>query len=161
MKSPSSKRAMKSKTDIDSVIISHSLNSTLNRMVDVMEKSLDSNSVTDPATTSSVAPMFQTAQPSLTSSQSLSSGLSSSDEILQQAISFTTTNGFLTDDELLAASLFFTSSSEDDVRVARTFITLGNSRTVQHRFLIKQLITVALLPGKSKDKDDDDDSMVC
>ena len=153
MKPPSSKRMAKSKTaDLDPVIISNNLNSTLNRMVEVMEKSLDANPVTaEPASTSSVAPAFQTIQPS---SISLDSDLSSSDKVLQQAINFTTTDGFLTEDELYAASLFFTSSSENVVRAARTFITLGNNRTVQRRFLLNQLHTAALLPEKDMDIND-------
>lgn len=117
-------------------------------MVDVMEKSLDANPMTDSATTSSIAPVFQTVQPS---SISLGSDLSSSDHVLQQAISLTTTDGFLTEDELFAASIFFTSSSENVVRAAQTFITLSNNRTVQHRFLLNQLYMAALLPEKDMD----------
>jgi len=152
IKPPSSKRMAKSKTaDLDPVIISNNLNSTLNRMADIMEKSLDANPATDPATTSSVAPVLQTVQ---SSSISLGSDLSSSDKVIQQAISFTTTDGFLTEDELFAASVFFTSSSEHVVRAARTFITLGNNRTVQRRFLLNQLRTAALLPEKDMDNND-------
>lgn len=157
IKPPSSKRMAKSKTaDLDPVIISNNLNSTLNRMADIMEKSLDANPTTDPATTSSVAPVLQTV-PSQSPSISLDSDLSSSDKVLQQALSFTTTDGFLTEDELYAASLFFTSPSDKVVRAARTFITLGSNRTVQRRFLLNQLRTAALLPEKDTD---DNDSMI-
>jgi len=73
--------------------------------------------------------------------------------------------GFLTEDEVLAASLFFTSSSEDVVRIAWTFITLGSNRTVQCRFLINQLNAAPLLLARSNNKDKDkdkdkDDSMM-
>ena len=143
---------VKSKTaDLDPVIISNNLNSTLNRMADIMEKSLDANPATDPATTSSIAPVLQTIQsPSI----SLGSDLSSSDKVLQQAINFTTTDGFLTEDELFAALVFFTSSSENVVHTAQTFITLGNNQMVQHCFLLNQLRTAALLPEKDMDNND-------
>ncbi len=144
---PSSKRTTKSKTsDVNPVIISNNLNSTLNRMVEVMEKSLDVTSVTGPP-----PPVSQTAQ--------LPSIPSSSEEILQQAVMLTSTDGFLMEDELYAASLFFNSSSEDAVRAARTFVALGTNRAVQLRFLLNQLNKVALLPGKGKEKENDDGSM--
>ena len=63
---------------------------------------------------------------------------------------------------MLAASLFFTSASEDAVRAARTFVALSNNQVVQHRFLLRQLDTAALLPGRGKGKameDGDDHSM--
>src|SRR6266436_2867911 len=47
MQPPSSKQASKSKTnDLNPVIISNALNSTLNRIVDVMERTLDASTVT-------------------------------------------------------------------------------------------------------------------
>jgi len=155
---PSSKRGAKGKTaDLDPVIISNNLNSTLNRMVDVMEKSLDASQA-GLAVSSVVAPSAsQTTQPSSIPSQSLgpvAPAVLSSEEILQQAVTLTMADGFLTEDELFAASLFFTSSSEDVVRAARTFITLGNNRAVQRRFLLNQLNMAALLPGRGKNKDD-------
>jgi hypothetical protein len=129
-------------------------------MADIMEKSLDATSVTGPvATTSSIAPASQTAQLSSLPSPFLGPSLSTSEEILQQAISVTATDGFLTEDELLAASIFFTTSSEDVVRTARTFIALGRNQAVQRRFLLTQLNTAALLPGKGKDKDTDGSMM--
>ncbi len=94
----------------------------------------------------------------MSTSQSLGLGpsLLSSEEILQQAISLTMSDGFLTEDEILAAFLFFTSSSEDVVHITRTFITLGSNQAVQCRFLINQLNAAPLLLEKAKDKDKDD-----
>jgi hypothetical protein len=57
----------------------------------------------------------------------------------------------LSEDELLAISLFFTSTSDDAVRAAHTFVTLGNNQVVQHCFLLRQLDAAALLPGRGKD----------
>ncbi len=75
----------------------------------------------------------------------------SPEDILDQAIRFISADdAFLTEDELLAASLFFTSASEDAIRAARTFMALSNNRTVQRRFLLSQLETAALLPGRGK-----------
>ena len=169
MQVTSSKRALRSKTDnLNPVIISNALNSTLNRIADVMEKSLDvtaaaiPNPVTAPAPTSSVAPSSITPSTGLMPSQppNPTSNLSIS-EILDEAIRITTAdNTSLTEDELLAASMFFTSASDDAVRAARTFIALGNNSVVQHRFLLRQLTTAALLPGRGKDKDNDGNSMV-
>jgi len=140
---PSSKQGAKGKTaDLDPVIISNNLNSTLNRMVDVMEKSLNASQA-GLAASSVVAPSaFQTTQPSSIPSQSLgpvAPAILSSEEILQQAVTLTMADGFLMEDELFAASLFFTSSSEDVVRAAWTFIILGNNWAVQCRFLLNQL----------------------
>jgi hypothetical protein len=142
---PSSKRTAKSKTsDVDPVIISNNLNSTLNRMVEVMEKSLDATSVTGPAT-----PISQIAQlPSMP------------EDIIQQAVMLTTTDGFLMEDELFAASIFFNDSSEDALRAARIFVALGTNWAVQLRFLLDQLNKVGLLPGKGKEKENDNGSMM-
>ena len=160
---PSSKRASKSKTDnLNPVIISNALNSTLNRLADVMEKSLDTTTTTAP---SSIAPPIVIApthssthsQPLPTSNPSSASALLSSDEVLDQAIRVTMVDEDLTEDELLAASMFFTSASEDAIRAARTFMAFGNNQVVQRRFLLRQLNMVGLLPGK----DGDDHSMIC
>jgi hypothetical protein len=57
--------------------------------------------------------------------------LSSSSEILDQAIRIATVDdSSLTENEMLAASLFFTSASDDAVHAVRTDITLGNNRVV-------------------------------
>jgi hypothetical protein len=89
----------------------------------------------------------------------------SSTEILDQAIRIVSANdGSLTEDELLAASVFFTGASEDAVRTAHTFITLGkNNQSVKYRFLLRQLNTIGHLPGRGKAKaaeDGDDLSML-
>jgi hypothetical protein len=74
----------------------------------------------------------------------------SSEAILDQALRVITADeGFLTEDELLAASVFFTR--QDAARAAQTFIALGNNRTVQRRFLLRQLTEAGLLPGKEGD----------
>ena len=98
---PSSKWATKSKTDdLNPVIISNTLNSTLNCIVDVMERTLDASagptalspitSVAPPSITSSIE--FQTTQLSLTPSQHSGPpsnldplSASASSEILDQA----------------------------------------------------------------------------
>jgi len=169
MQPPSSKRASRSKTsDLNPVVISHSLNSTLIRMVDVMQRSLDVTAPTPSVVTSRIE--SQTAPFSSTSSQSLGplsnplSASASTAEILDQSIRIISTNGSpLSQDELLAASLFFTSASEDAIRAARSFIALSNQPVVQYRFLHRQLEMVALLPGRGKakatDTEDGDDSM--
>ena len=68
------------------------------------------------------------------------------------------------EDELFAASLFFTSASDDAIRAVHTFIALGNNnQSVKYRFLLRQLDTAGLLPGRGKAKaveDGDDLSMV-
>ena len=159
MQPPSSKRAAKGKTaDLDPVIISNNLNSTLNRMVDVMEKSLETGSAAQSsAAPSQITQLLPIPSPSL---GPVAPASLSPDEILQQAITLTAADGFLTEDELVAASIFFTTSSEDVVRAARTFITLANNRAAQRRFLLTQLNTAALLPGRGKNKNNNDDPMM-
>jgi hypothetical protein len=161
IKPPSSKRSSKSTktSDLNPVIISNALNSTLNRIVDVMERTLDATAPTTAPTTSVAPPSivtspidFQTAQLSSSHSNPSSASVSST-EILDQAIRIVSADdsGF-SEDELLSASLFFTSASEDAIRAARTFVALGNNKVVQHKFLLRQLDTAALLPGRSKAK---------
>ena len=87
----------------------------------------------------------------------------SSTPILDQVVQLISADDSgLSEDELLSASLFFTSGSEDAVCAAHTFIALGNNQAVQHRFLLCQLDTAALLParGKARALDDDDHFMV-
>jgi hypothetical protein len=169
---PNSKRASKSKTDdLNPVIISNALNSTLNRIADVMERTLDATATTAPPSVASVAPPsivvspieLQTPINTLSTPSNPLSASASSAEILDQAIRIISADDRgLSEDELFLASLFFTSASEDAVRAARTFIALGNNRAVQHRFLLRQLDTAALLPGRGKAKavEDDDHFMV-
>jgi hypothetical protein len=171
----SSKQLMKSKTsDMNPVIITNALNSTLNRIADVMLKTLDVTSTniapTAPPTTmisnttpstgpSSVVTSFENTERSSIPSQPMV-GVSfsgnppsaSSEGILNQAIRVAMSDDSLSEDKLLAASLFFTSASDDAVRAAHTFITLGNNQVVQHRFLLRQLDAAALLPGRGKGK---------
>jgi hypothetical protein len=166
-----SKRSLKSKTsELNPVIISNALNSTLNRLADVMEKTLDATAptiapppvtaiptTTPPATTIPLTAESRTAQPLDTSSNSSSA---SPEEILNQAIGITTSDYSLTEDQILAASLFFNSASDDAIRAAHTYIALGKNKVVQHRFLLRQLET--LFPGKGKGRaaaDSDDGSM--
>jgi len=176
---PRSKRASNSKTsDLNPVIISNALNSTLNRIADVMERTLDVTAVATAPATSVPPPSIvassiesQTALLSSTISQSLdplsnpSSTSASTTEILDQAIRIVSADDSpLSEDELFSASLFFTSASEDAIRAARTFIALSNNQVVQYRFLRRQLETAALLPGKGKSKamdmEDGDGSMI-
>ena len=168
---PNSKQTSKSKTDdLNPVIISNALNSTLNHIADVMERTLDvTTTATPPIAPPSIVMspiVFQTSstpsQPlGLPSDPSLASP--SSTPILDQVVRLISADDSgLSEDELLSASLFFTSGSEDAVRAAHTFIALGNNRVVQHRFLLRQLDTAALLPGRGKARalDDDDHFMV-
>ena len=167
---PSSKRASKSKTNgLNLVIISNTLNSTLNHMADLMERMLDVTTAPSSLSTTSVTP--SSIIPSSLESQALPvpshplSASASSTEILDQAIRIISGNdGSLTDDELLAACLFFTSASEDAIRTTHTFIAFGNNnQSVKYRFLLHQLNTACLLPGKGKARaveDGDDLSMV-
>lgn len=174
MQPPSSKRSSRSKTDdINPVVMANALNSTINRMVDMMARTFDAPTVTaaPPSTTFVTPPSivtspmeFITTPLSSAPSQPLSASASST-EILDQAVRIISANdGSLTEDELFAASLFFTSASEDAVRTARTFITLGdNNQSVKYRFLLRQLDTAGLLPGRGKAKaveDDSDDIML-
>ena len=177
-------RSSRSKTkDLNPIIISSALNSTLNRMADVMERSLDATAAaittslsTAPSTILSVAPPGpptitppaasqlspSPSQPLGPSSSSSFLSSTSSTKILELAIDvISADDSLLSDDELLAASLFFTNVSEETVCVAHTFISLGNNRVVQRRFLVRQLEIAALLPGKGKGKavEDDDHSM--
>jgi hypothetical protein len=168
-----SSRSSRSKTkDLNPIIISSALNSTLNRMADVMERSLNATAATvpdpvplttAPATIPSVA-LPATTTPSVDSQPSDTSQPSGSPmKTLERVIDIISRDdSLLSDDELLAASLFFTKASEDAIRAAHTFLALGNNRPVQHLFLIRQLEIAALLPGKGKGKatEDDDHSMV-
>ena len=170
MQLPSSKRASKSKTnDLNLVIISNALNSTLNNMADLMERTLNITTAPSSLSTTSLTP--SSIIPSPLESQALPvpshplSASASSTEILDQAIRIISgIDGSLTDDELLAASLFFTSASENAICAAHTFIALGNNnQSVKYRFLLHQLNTAGLLSGKGKAKaveDGDDLSMV-
>jgi hypothetical protein len=151
---------LSSKTsDLNPVIISSALNLTLNRMADVMERSLDVTAATishavplaatAPTTIPSVAPPSFITSPSSTSPTQT--------KIIDQVIRTISANdSILSDDELLAASIFFTSGSEHAVRAAHTFVALGNNQAVQHRFLCQQLEIAALLPGKGKGRAADD-----
>jgi hypothetical protein len=142
--------------------MANSLNSTINRMVDMMAKTFDAPA--PPSTTFVAPPSIITSLLSSAPSQPLSAPASST-EILDQAVRIISANdGSLTEDELFAASLFFTSASEDAVRTAHTFIALGdNNQSVKYRFLLCQLDIAGLLPGKGKAKaaeDGDDTSML-
>ena len=182
MQPPSSKRSSRSKTnDLNPVIISSALNSTLNRMADVMERSLDVTAATitqtAPTAPSVASPSLVTSPVELQTTQlssipsqprgalsNPSSASPSQMEILDQVIRIISAeDSLLSDDQLLAASLFFTSGSEDAVHAACTFIALGGNQPVQYRFLLHQLEIAALLPGKGKGKavEDDNQIMVC
>jgi hypothetical protein len=169
MQPPSSKRASRNKTDdINPVVMANALNSTINRMVDMMARTFDAPaSTTFPPPSIVTSPLDFINHPlSSAPSQPLSTSGSSSTEILDQAVKIISANdGSLTEDELFAASLFFTSASEDAIRTARTFISLGdNNQSVKYRFLLRQLDTAGLLPGRGKAKaveeEDDDLSMM-
>ena len=162
---PSTKRLSRSKTsDLNPVIISNSLNSTLNRLADVMEKTLDTTATTIAPTT---APATGAVTPP-SDSQTLpfsNQPSASPQAILNQAIKVATSIDTLSEDDLLLASLFFTSATEEAIRAARTFIALDNNPVVQRRFLLHQLNLAApsLLPGLGKGKGkatEDNDSMI-
>jgi len=154
--------------------MANTLNSTINRMVDMMARTFDALTVTTaaPPSTAFVAPPLIDTSPIEFLTTPLSSAPSqppsapaSSTEILDQAVRIISANdGSLTEDELLAASLFFTDALEEAVRTARTFITLGNkNQSVKYRFLLCQLDIAGLLPGRGKAKaaeDGDDISML-
>jgi hypothetical protein len=166
MPSASSKRTSKNKTDtMNPVIISSQLNSTITRLVDVMEKSLDvtATSVEIPTThpSSSHTSSIPTQLPA--PSSTLSSTSSSDSEVLDKALAIVTADrdrDSLSEDDLLAASLLFSNTSIEVVRIARTFIALSKTPSVQHRFLVLQLKKAGLHVGKGKGRaivDDDDD----
>ena len=165
----------KSKTDdLNPVIITNALNSTLNRLADVMQKTLDASQATatkstiasaaTPSMTNAIPPIVTPPIESQTTQPSSDPSSVSSQGILNQEIEVATSDDTLLEDELFAASLFFTSATEEAVRAASTFIALGNNQVVQRRFLRRQLDVAALLPGKGKGKavnsDDGDDPMV-
>ena len=166
----SSKRGSRSKTDtLNPVIISSQLNSTLTRLADVMEKSLDVTATSIEPPTTQPVPSSSPQASSMISQfpgprSTLSSTSSSDSEVLDKAIGIITADkDFLSEDNLLAASLFFSNTSNELVRVARTFIALSNRPAMQHRFLLRQLEDAGLRAGKGKGKAntniDDDDSM--
>ena len=167
---PNSKQISKSKTDdLNPVIISNALNSTLNHIADVMERTLDVTTTVTPPIAPSIIMFPIEFQTSSTPSQPLglpsdpSLASPSSTPILNQVVwLISADNSGLSEDELLSASLFFTSGLEDAVCAAHTFIALGNNRVVQCCFLLCQLDTAALLPGRGKARalDDDDHFMV-
>ena len=147
------------------VIMLTTLNSTINCMVDVMEKMLSSTAITTaPAAlpTTNATDISSTVTSPSQSAQPLPNPLlASPQEILNQAMKITTSDGTLTKDQLLAASLFFTSATESAVHTAHTFIALNNNQVVQRCFLLHLLEAAALLPGKGKGKvvEDGDNSM--
>jgi hypothetical protein len=159
----SAKRASRSKTDdLNPVIISNALNSTLNRIADVMERSLDATAVVVAPPGPTITPTTSTVPPSINTSSVESQPPA---EILDEAIRLISTKGSgLSEDELYSASLFFSSGSDSALRTARTFIALGNdNQSVQNRFLRRHLEIAGLLPGKGKGKateDDDDDDVM-
>jgi hypothetical protein len=169
---PSSKHSFKSKTsDLNPVIITNALNSTLNRLADVMEKTLDVNATAiapaAPPTTNAIPPTGTVVSSIVTppiesqTTQLLSNPPSSSQGILHQAMEVITSVDTLSEDQLFAACLFFTGATEEAIRAAHTFIALGNNQVVRQRFLLSQLVAAGLLPGKGKGKavEDGDDSM--
>ena len=153
---PTSKRTSKNKTDtLNPVIISSQLNSTLTRLADVMEKSLDvtATSIEAPTThvASSNASSIPLQLPGLPSTPSLSSTLSSNSEVLNKALGIVMADkDFLSEDDLLAALLLFSSTSNEVVRITRTFVALSNTPAVQYRFLLHQLKEAGLRTGKGK-----------
>jgi hypothetical protein len=173
MPPPSSKRASKNRTEtLNPVIISSQLNSTLTRLADVMEKSLDVTATSIEVTTQpapSPSPQALSMPSQLLGPQSTLSSTSLSDsEILDKALGIVTAaadKDFLSEDDLLAASLLFSNTSNELVRIARTFIALGDKPAVQHRFLMRQLEDAGFHTGKGKGKattnDDDDFLMSC
>jgi hypothetical protein len=164
MPSTSSKRVSKNKTEtMNPVIISSQLNSTITRLVDVMEKSLDVTATSVEAPTTHPAPFPSSSYASSIPTQlpSTLSSSSSDSEILDKALGIVTADkDFLSEDDLLAASLLFSNTSNEVVRIARTFIALSKTPSVQQRFLALQLKKAGLHVGKGKGRaivNDDDD----
>ena len=133
-----------------------------------MEKSLDVTATSiEPPTTQPVpssSPQASSMISQFPGPRSTLSSTSSDSEVLDKAIGIITADkDFLSEDDLLAASLFFSNTSNELVRVARTFIALSNRPAMQHRFLLCQLEDAGLRAGKGKGKAntniDDDDSM--
>lgn len=170
MQPPTSKRSSsKRKTNdpsLNPVIISNAINSTLNRMVDVMQRTLDASSmVTNSAPSSSITsfppPSIMTSPidfPAAGVPSAPSQPPSTSPDVLDQVIEMISVeDGGLTEDELIAASLLFTSATEDAVRTARTFISLRwKGQTIKYQFLRAQLVELGLLRGRGKAKASED-----
>ena len=161
---PSSKRVSKNKTEtLNPVIISSQLNSTLNRLADVMEKSLDVTSTSIEVPTTHTAPLPSSSSSSAMPSQlpgPPSSTPSSDSEVLDKALGIVTAfNDTPSEDLLFAASIFFSNTSNEVVRIARNFIALSDTPAVQRRFIIHQLKHAGLYAdkGKGKGKAMDDD----
>jgi hypothetical protein len=166
----SSKRTSRNKTEtLNPVIITNQLNSTLTRLADVMEKSLDVTSTSIDTLTphpapspSSHASLIPSQLPGPPSTQSLPS--SSNLEVLDKAFGIVMADkDFLSEDDLLTASLLFSNTSNEVVRIAQTFIALSNTPTVQHCFLVHQLKEAGLRTRKGKEKataNDDDDFLM-
>jgi hypothetical protein len=147
-------------------MIINQLNSTLTRLANVMEKSLDVTSTSIDTLTPHPAPS-PSSHALLIASQLLgppSTQLlpsSSDSEVLNKALGIVMADkDFLSKDDLLTASLLFSNTSNEVVRIARTFIALSNMPMVQHRFLVHQLKEAGLRTRKGKEKataNDDDD----
>ena len=158
---PSSKRGSKNRTEtLNPVIISSQLNSTLTRLADVMEKSLDVTATSlEPTTATHTAPLSTSHALSIPS-QFPGPSSSSDSEVLNEAFGIITADKlFLSEDDLLAASLFFSNTSNEVVRIARNFIALSKTPAVQFKFLLHQLKEAGLCTGKGKGKaiaNDDD-----
>ena len=122
--SSSSKRTSRSKTEtLNPVIITNQLNSTLTRLADVMEKSLDVTATSIDTMTTHPAPPPSFHASSIPSQlpgppSTLSSPSSSNSEVLDKALGIITADkDFLSEDDLLAASLLFSNTSHEVVRI--------------------------------------------
>ena len=81
----------------------------------------------------------------------LSSTSSSDSKVLNKALGIVTADkDFLSEDDLLATSLLFSSTSNEVVRITRTFVALSNTLAVQYHFLLHQLKEAGLHTGKGK-----------
>lgn len=153
---PRSKRSAKARgrtETLNPVIISSQLNSTLSRLADIMDKSLDASH-----TQAGVAIQIQdtaasgSSHPSSIPSQPPNPSSTSDSEALDKALGIVANKDFFSKDDLLAASFLFSNTSNDVVRIARNFLTLSDKPKVQQRFLFQKLKEAGLHldPGKGK-----------
>lgn len=154
---PSFKWMSKSKTnDLNPVIISNSLNSTLNCIIDVMERSFDATAAAAPSPSKPMMASTTSAGPlSLINSVTLANI-----QVLDWVVRIiSSSNTCLLEDQLLLASLFFASTSDNAVMTARTSLSFEQNPIVQYCFLFSRLDTLG--KGKARAmKDSDGHSMV-
>ncbi len=148
MRPPSSKRSSKTgasgskqEPQLSPVVMVNALNGTLNRMVDVMQKSIDVSETLVATNPSALLSPTHLSQVQAAPPASLSTPVTDDDEaMLTEAFHIASVNKeFLNDDEMVQACCLFTEHSSGNIRIARRYLDLKHNPTLQHLYLRKIL----------------------